>query len=102
MPSRSLHARAQEVTAQLRCWGMDGVGEPGPLQSLGRAIAERGGADTQLTEAAANKEGGAVRIAASRRRPLVLRFAGGTDSLALMDLSEAVCAPAPGRGSAVV
>jgi len=66
--------------------------DPGPLRALERAVAQRPPAGPPL-EASGPGARGAARVAVAGRRRLVFRFAGSADSLALVDLAEAVSLP---------
>jgi hypothetical protein len=67
--------------------------DPGPLRALEKALAECARAAPGLRHSSPGARATARRIAGAGRRPLVLRFAGGADSLALVDLGDAVSLP---------
>jgi len=71
--------------------------DPGPLRALERAVAERAQAAPPLEAPGPGARGAAARVAVAGRRRLVFRFAGSADSLALVDLAEAVSLPGTAR-----
>ena len=71
--------------------------DPGPLRALERAVAEHAPAAPPLEASGPGVRAAAARVAVAGRRRLVFRFAGSADSLALVDLAEAVSLPGTAR-----